>query len=372
MQRIRLAIYYRWRPSGSTYSSVLALIFPATDESIHRAAAALAAGHLVGLPTETVYGVAANAWDAVAVQRIFAAKSRPATNPLIVHVAHIDRLADAIKMPPEPNVQSQLDVIADWWPGPLTVVCPRSHRIPAEVTAGQATVAVRIPSHPVALALLEACDFPLAAPSANRSKYVSPTLAKHLCGPHGIAEHLAMILDGGPCQWGVESTIIQLGGPVPHLLRPGAISLAELADRFGVAPESMLSAGRPVQDHANFSAHDDEAAEYLAPGMMRQHYSPTTTLRLLAPDSQSISQAVGAQRLGRIAFKPISAGEASRYVVVRVLSTHGDLHEVAHELFAALRELDESGLDVIECDTCEPVELGLAIMDRLHRAASKM
>ena len=342
-------------------SSSPALIFPATDETILRAAALLADGQLVGIPTETVYGLAANAWDAAAVRKIFIAKSRPPNNPLIVHVASIDRLCDAIQWPPTEIVQRQLDAIVDLWPGPLTVVCARAQRIPDEVTAGSSLVAVRIPAHDVALALLDACDFPIAAPSANRSQYISPTQPEHLFGASGVSDHIAMVLDGGPCRWGVESTIIKLGDANPTLLRPGAISHRELANRFGIDPDSML-----------FS-HDENQSVLLAPGMMREHYSPTSPLTLIDDDHVAGLSSLQPRRgrVGRIAFAPISASEAAGYAVVETLSSTGDFEEIAHELFAAMRRLDELQLDAIHCDTCSPVGLGHTIMDRLRRAAAR-
>jgi len=337
------------------------LIFPATDETILRAASFLADGQLVGLPTETVYGLAANAWDAAAVRKIFVAKSRPPNNPLIVHVASIERLCDAIQWPPTEIVQRQLDAIVDLWPGPLTVVCERSQRIPNEVTAGSLLVAVRIPAHDVALALLDACDFPIAAPSANRSKYISPTQPDHLFGAAGISEHIAMVLDGGPCRWGVESTIIKLGDANPTLLRPGAISHRELAGRFGIEPDSMLMTGGVNE------------GTLLAPGMMREHYSPTSPLVLIDGNHDAGLSLPQPQRgrIGRIAFAPIAAQDAVSYAVVETLSSTGDLEEISHRLFAAMRRLDDLHLDAIHCDTCSLAGLGHAIMDRLRRAAAR-
>lgn len=320
----------------------------------------LASGQLVGMPTETVYGLAANAWDASAVHKIFEAKSRPPSNPVIVHVAGVERLSDAMQWPPSPIVQKQLDALIDLWPGPLTIVCERSARVPDAVTAGRSTVAVRIPAHDVALALLDACNFPIAAPSANRSKYVSPTKAEHFYGASGVAEYVSMIIDGGACQWGVESTIVKLGEPGPCLLRPGAISLQSLAERFGIRPETMLERNR----------HDDSAL--IAPGMMKEHYCPTTKLVLLDQPVCVCTALDNRQpRIGRIAFRQISAADAQGYAAVETLSSEGDLREVAHHLFAALRRLDEDGLDAIHCDTCEAEGLGHAIMDRLKRAAAR-
>jgi L-threonylcarbamoyladenylate synthase len=358
------------------------LILPANDESIRLAAEILARGELVGIPTETVYGLAANAWDPAAVGRIFAAKSRPPTNPLIVHVAGIDRLADAIFWPPSPSIRRQIDALSDLWPGPLTIVCPRGPRVPDEVTAGLPDVAVRVPAHDVALRLLAACEFPLAAPSANRSKYISPTLSVHVCDASGLAGHVSVVLDGGPCLHGVESTIVKLGDR-PRLLRPGAVTVEQLAERLGVAPSDLQSAPGVTRGVPAAT----EAQPLLAPGMMAEHYAPATPLVLLrgtdaATGTQPADRAgqgrAGQDRgrgrgaaIGRISFCELSAEEAARYVIVETLSDRGDLAEVARHLFAALRRLDTAGLSAIHCDTCEPVGLGMAIMDRLRRAAAR-
>ena len=225
-------------------------IVSASDETIRRAAEWLQQGRLVAIPTETVYGLAANAWDAIAVEQIFAAKNRPAINPLIVHVASVERLSDAIHWPVDVGIESQLNAVVDLWPGPLTLVCPRGPKIPDVVTAGLSTVAVRIPSHPVALALLDRCPFPIAAPSANPSNYVSPTTAAHVAS--GFDDSVALILDGGPCQQGVESTIVSLNADGPTLLRPGAITAEQLLERFTAVGFSM--AEKSDSEHAS-TAH---------------------------------------------------------------------------------------------------------------------
>lgn len=355
------------------------MILPATDETIRRAAEALAAGQLVGMPTETVYGLAANAWDVAAVGRIFAAKSRPADNPLIVHVASVDRLCDAIAWPPSQVIRKQLDALVDLWPGPLSVVCPRGDRVPDAVTACRPNVAVRIPAHPVALRLLAECPFPLAAPSANRSCYISPTLPRHVCDASGLGDHVSLVIDGGPCHHGVESTIIMLGDR-PQLLRPGSITAEMLAARLGDDWDQAATANLP---HLPSPAAD----ELLAPGMMREHYAPTTPLVLLDRDRHDAPVGTEGNRLGgagqgragesrgfgvgRIAFQPLSPAAAAGYQRVETLSDHGDLKEVARNLFAALRRLDQAGLALIHCDTCQPIGLGQAIMDRLRRAAAR-
>tara|TARA_R110002049_G_scaffold72490_6_gene187461 strand:+ start:179878 stop:180942 length:1065 start_codon:yes stop_codon:yes gene_type:complete len=335
-------------------------IVAASESSIAQAAELLAQGKLVAIPTETVYGLAANAWDADAVRKIFQAKNRPATNPLIVHVASVERLADAIASPVDPSIAEQMSVVAGFWPGPLTVVCARGPNIPDIVTAGRSTVAVRIPSHPVVRALLSKCPFPVAAPSANPSNYVSATTARHVAdgfrpGADGGAS-VELILDGGPCQFGVESTIISARAKGPVLLRPGGITAEELRRKFA-AIGCSLSIG---------SDDKEEKSAKLAPGMMKLHYSPNTRLVLL----HQAHDCPAGMRVGRIAFRAIDDRQASMYATVAVLSETGDLREVAQHLFSALRRFDGLSLDEIHCDVCEPTGLGAAIMDRLTRAAS--
>lgn len=345
----------------SSISGRRPLIFPATEETIRQAAERLAAGELIGMPTETVYGLAANAWDRTAVAKIFAAKSRPATNPLIVHLAGSERLSDALQWPPPPVIRQQIDALADLWPGPLTIVGPRGPKIPDEVTAGKTTVAVRIPAHPVARRLLQACPFPLAAPSANRSTYISPTLAEHVCDASGLGHAVALVIDGGPCAHGVESTILLLGDH-PRLLRPGSITAEQLAERLQVAVEELQR--QPPAGDSNRDA-------LLAPGMLREHYAPATPLVLLPLAGDRDAAPPAGPNIGRIAFQRLAPHEAARYRRVETLSDNGDLEAVARHLFAALRRLDAAGLRAIHCDTCSPQGLGQAIMDRLRRAAAR-
>lgn len=326
------------------------------------------------MPTETVYGLAANAWDVAAVQKIFAAKSRPATNPLIVHVASVDRLSDAIDWPPSKLIQRQLDALVDLWPGPLSIVCPRGPKVSDVVTARRSTVAVRIPAHPIALRLLAECPFPLAAPSANRSRYISPTLPRHVCDASGLGDHVAMVIDGGPCHHGVESTIVMLGER-PRLLRPGSITADQLAVRLGVDPGDFLFQGAAGDSGQGNDSALSQNESLLAPGMMREHYAPATPMLLLHCDGSEHQppppQQARGEGIGRIAFNRLSQADASRYRLVETLSEQGDLEEIARNLFASLRRLDQAGLAMIHCDTCKPIGLGLAIMDRLQRAAAR-
>lgn len=332
-------------------------IHPADDSELDLAAARLAAGELVVIPTETVYGLAANAFDSRAVAKIFAAKGRPANNPLIVHVASVDQLDLAVAMPLSKTIRRQLDAIVDLWPGPLTVVLPAGKKIAPNVTAGLPTVAVRVPSHPVATAILARCRFPLAAPSANLSRYVSPTTADH-CSV-GLPDSVSMVVDGGPCQCGVESTIVKLDERGPTLLRPGSITAETLARRFGVELDSLLPTIAP------------EDTSLIAPGMMREHYSPRTPLRLVTPQDDLAQTLDRLQTIGRIAFGPLTDDVRDRYAVVETLSASGDLVEVGAKLFAAMRTMDAAGVDLILVDGCEPIGIGRAIMDRLGRAAAR-
>jgi L-threonylcarbamoyladenylate synthase len=329
----------------------LSKIFPPTDESIARAADFLAQGELIGMPTETVYGVAANAMNPDAVAKIFAAKGRPSSNPLIVHLSDASDLGQVVSDSIAPSILYQVEKLSPYWPGPLTLVLPRSTSVPNIVTAGHSTVAVRVPENPIARKLIRRCGFPLAAPSANRSKYISPTLASHV--EQGLGPHVAMILDGGPCEFGIESTIVRLDGEHATLLRPGIITREDLADRLQIE----------IRDAP--TVHSEET-DLVAPGMMHQHYSPRTPARLIdATDSGHVPH-----HCGRIAFQPLTANVVSKYADVDVLSSTGNLSEVARKLFASLRQMDERQLQMIHIDRCPEQGLGLAIMDRLRRATA--
>ncbi len=332
------------------------------DEAYKRAVDALGQGRLIGLPTETVYGLAANAWDAVAVHRIFVAKGRPATNPLIVHAANVARLREVFSPNWSPAMQGQWESLRDLWPGPLTVVAPRGSHVPAEVAAGRSTIAARIPDHEVALELLRRCPFPLAAPSANVSNYVSPTTAKHVAD--GLGDHVALILDGGPCRCGVESTIVALDDSGPRLLRPGAIAAEELADCLHVTLDSLL---RTSATEARPEHEFHLAAALEAPGTSPVHYSPRTPLRLAGNWPAKPWPA----RIGRLVFGECPSEPASQFAAVEVLSPRSDLKEAAQALFAALRRLDAQNLHLILADDCPDTGIGRAIMDRLRRAEGR-
>lgn len=326
---------------------------PISHEEIKKGAQLLSEGQLVAFPTETVYGLGADARNDAAVQRIFHVKGRPTNNPLIVHVADVESalgVVDISRSFSPAEARRRFDALAHLWPGPLSLVLPKDLSIAPSVSAGGDSVAVRIPNHPVALELLKTFGGAVAAPSANRSLYISPTTAEHVL--EDLGNEVALILNGGPCQVGVESTVLSLLEETPRILRPGAVTIQQLEAALGcpvnVASRSAGSIG-PL----------------LSPGMLAKHYSPHTPVLLrsaLAPSSELPG------RVGAILFapKPLPFPVAEQ----RILSSTGELAEVAASLFAALRELDKAKLDLIIVDTCEPAGLGEAIMDRLLRAAS--
>lgn len=307
----------------------------ATPEAIARAAEVLRRGGLVAFPTETVYGLGASALDPAAAARIFSAKGRPRFDPLICHLERAEALETlAAEVPPLAR-----RLAARFWPGPLTLVLLKHPSVPDLVTAAEPTVALRVPAHPAASALLRAFGGPVAAPSANRFGQVSPSTAAH------VAEQLPeveLVLDGGPCPVGVESTIASVlpGEPV-RLLRPGGVPLEALEAEVG--PVEIP----PPRAHPRAS-----------PGRLARHYAPRTPLALDG------SPRPPAERVGRLAFAVAPPG----YAAVEVLSPAGELEEAARNLFSALRRLDARGLDLIEAEAVPETGLGRAIMDRLRRA----
>ncbi len=319
-----------------------ARVLPASDPAaIVEAAAVIRQGGLVAFPTETVYGLGANAFDARAVARVFEAKARPSFDPLIVHLASaadLPRVAEA----GDPWVPQ---LAARFWPGPLTLVLRRRDELPEIVTSGLDTVGVRVPAHRAAHALLLEAGTPIAAPSANPFGYVSPTTAAHVVERLGDAVDL--VLDGGPCPVGVESTILSLCADPPLVLRPGGLPREEIEDLLGRPLAVAAPAERP-----------------LAPGQLPQHYATRTPLRIL--EGAAAPPPAGA-RVGLLAFRPGSTGG---FAAVEVLAEDGSLRTAASRLFAALRRLDALSLDLILAERCPETGLGLAIMDRLRRAAA--
>lgn len=327
-----------------------------SNSDIAKAAALLRAGKLVAFPTETVYGLGADATNERAVAAIFEAKGRPTNNPLIVHVASFEKLLECADLTHGKNaerIHAHLQKLAPLWPGPLSVIVPKAAHISTSVSAGGPTVALRIPRHPLALKLLEACNLPIAAPSANPSMYISPTTAKHV--QDSLGDKVSLVLDGGECEVGIESTVLSLLEDTPTILRPGAITQEQLAHALG-CPVALRS----------HQAREQERSPLLSPGMLAKHYAPRTKVLLLTAvkDPSNLPPSVGAIVFSKDVRVPCQPN------IVKTLSQTGDLHEVAAHLFAALRELDTAGLDLILVDTCEPIGLGAAIMDRLLRASA--
>ncbi|AIE84419.1 L-threonylcarbamoyladenylate synthase [Fimbriimonas ginsengisoli] len=291
-------------------------VLPPTDANIELAAQALRQGKLVGMPTETVYGVAANALDPAAVRATFTAKGRPADNPLIVHLADATDVSTVAAAFP---AHAQ-ELARRFWPGPLTLVLPKRSDVPEVTTGGLGTVAVRVPAHPAARALIAAAGVPLSAPSANLFMGLSPTRAEHI--DPSLAEHLALILDGGPCEVGLESTVVDATGPTIRLLRPGRVTQSDLEDALG---EPVLAG---------------QSKERRSPGQYPRHYAPRTPVRLVdhLPEGEP-----GIARLD-------------------------DPEQYAAALYAALHDLDHLGLPEILVERPPKSAEWAAVWDRLKRA----
>jgi L-threonylcarbamoyladenylate synthase len=323
----------------------------ADDAAIEYAASILHDGRLVAFPTETVYGLGADASNPDAVRRIFKAKGRPADHPLIVHIPSIGSLNDWAL-----TVSDAAQRLAEcFWPGPLALILNKRPEVPLEVTGGQNTVGLRIPDHPVALRLLQAFGGGIAAPSANRFCRISPTQAMHVAEELGDAADL--ILDGGACQVGVESTIVDLSGNRPRLLRPGHITRPEI--------EAVLQTELMMAPQANSS-------ELRVPGMMAVHYAPATMALLCPTDHlQSMVQEL-ALRNKRISILALNATNAvfAEHRLIRVIRMPSQADDYAQALYASLRELDCLQLDLILVEQPPDTEAWRAVNDRLGKAAS--
>ncbi len=312
-------------------------------EAIHQAAEIIRQGGIVAFPTETVYGLGADAYHPLAVARIFEVKRRPTFDPLIVHIASPAHLRKLVK-----NIPSSARKLTEkLWPGPLTVVLFKEEHIPDVVTAGLSSIAVRMPDHSMALSLIEASKCPIAAPSANPFGYLSPTTAEHV--REQLGDQVDLILDGGPCPVGVESTIISFLDEKPKLLRPGGVSLEEIESIIGRVETSPIK-DRPV-----------------APGMLPRHYAPRTPI-VLDWDEKHLDSYKG-KKIGFLVFQKPDNFLQSQHV--EVLSKKGDFREAAANLFSAIRRLDALDLDLILAEAIPEAGLGRAIMDRLRRATSK-
>jgi L-threonylcarbamoyladenylate synthase len=329
------------------------LVLAASSESTATAAEILRRGGLVAFPTETVYGLGANALDAAAVARIFEAKGRPATNPIIVHLADASQLPQVADLrgltpPGSPGIVRKL--AERFWPGPLTQVLPKHPDVPAIVTAGGSTIAVRVPAHPVARALLKAVKLPVAAPSANRSTKLSPTTAEHV--RTALDGRIDMILDGGPCPGGIESTVLDVTSDPPRLLRPGLITFERIESIIG--PICRI-------------APSDSTRPLASPGLLDRHYSPQCPLEVAIDDGQArVEQLIsGGERVGWIAWP--DAPEVAAAVRIELPR---DPVVYAAGLYAALHDLDAAGVQHIVVAKPPEGDDWLAIRDRLRRAAT--
>ena len=328
---------------------------PADASAIAQAAELIKAGQLVGFPTETVYGLGADALNVRAVLAIFAAKGRPADNPLIVHVTRWEELAPLC----HPNDMAKK--LADaFWPGPLTMILPKRESVPGEVTAGLDSVAIRMPSHPVARALIAESGCPIAAPSGNRSGRPSPTLAAHMLEDmDGI---IPLILDGGPCDVGVESTVVSLTGDTAVVLRPGGITPEMIAAVLGecrVADSVM----RPLRE--------GEAAP--SPGMKHKHYAPKARMTLYEGEPKAVSARIIAEYDALPAAEKglilAAEGHLPLYGGRNAVSLGADEWAAAHNIFAALRRADAEGVTRVFSESYPESGVGLAVMNRMARAA---
>lgn len=297
-------------------------------------------GELVAIPTETVYGLAANIHDVNAVQKIFETKGRPRYNPLIVHIHDVGQLMELTKAIPE----AAMKLAKQFWPGPLTLILPKSDRVSDLITAGKKTVGIRMPNHSLTHELLKGLDFPLAAPSANPFTRVSPTSAQHVADYFGDA---ITVLDGGPCQVGLESTIVGIENGLPVIYRKGGISIEAIENCVGSVKLVLKSKAAPV-----------------APGMLDKHYAPKTKL-VLTDDIEKAMVSNTQKRIGVLSFFKAAFPKATK---VCVLSKDKSLDEAAHNLFEALHELDTANLDVIVAERFPNKGLGVSINDRLERA----
>ncbi len=336
-------------------------ILAPTEEGMARAARALAEGLLVAIPTETVYGLGANAFDTRAVARIFEAKRRPTFDPLIVHIAELDALDEIASFPNELARR----LAQAFWPGPLTLILPKRERVPGLVTSGLDTVAVRMPAHPVALSIIRLSGVPVAAPSANPFGYLSPTRAEHVA--RMLGEAVDFIVDGGASHIGVESTVLDVTGERPRILRPGGLPRAAIEEICG--PVDII---------------DRASAQPTSPGQLESHYAPHARLDLVAAGGLAAAP-IGAgdailffDEASRSAFHAAREGDRASAArdeaqprLERVLSPSGDLREAAAALFDLLHAFDLEEVERVWAERLPAEGLGLAVNDRLWKASTK-
>lgn len=328
-----------------------------SDNEIQDAGRVIREGGLVAMPTETVYGLGANALDAMAVAKVFASKARPSFDPLIVHVTDAEAAWELVDLTKLPEMQRKIPgALAEaFWPGPLTMVLPKKSLIPGIVTSGLDTVGVRVPRHPVAQQLLRAAGVPIAAPSANVFGGISPTRAEH------VAVDCDVVLDGGPCATGVESTVVgfddQTSGGSVVVLRLGGTSVEAIEQVLaGCLGGGAVAVAKPGEKIAS-------------PGMLDRHYAPRTSMRLVQRLEEIDPASLGNQRVGLLSLRG-EQGRGMGFAAAEVLSATGDLTAAAAQLFDAMHRLDRAGLDLIIAEAVPEQGLGRAINDRLRRAAT--
>jgi L-threonylcarbamoyladenylate synthase len=319
------------------------MILESKKENIEKAAKAIIDGEIVAFPTETVYGLGADGLNPTAVAKIFEAKERPSFNPLILHISSRDQLKELVDI----ESDSVYKLINNFWPGPLTLVLPKKEIVPDIVTAGNPTVAIRMPQHPVAKSLIEMCGRPIAAPSANRFGLLSPTTAKHV--EKQLGKRINIILDGGQSNVGVESTIVEVTKKKVMLLRHGGISLEQLKEVCDSIEVKEINPNKPN-----------------APGQLLQHYAPKIPMKFI--DDISPTELEG-KRIGVLFFKENNSDINFKHV--EYLSKSGNMREAAANLFFHLHELEVKELDLILVEPVEAKGLGIAIMDRLTKATYK-
>lgn len=329
------------------------LLHPDTEDAIAQAGTLLAAGQVVGIPTETVYGLGANALDGAAVRKIFAAKGRPTDNPLIVHIADFDQIYDLTTCVPEAAVH----LAAAYWPGPMTIILPKAACIPDEVSAGLDTVGIRLPSHPIARAVIRAAGVPIAAPSANLSGRPSTTTAAHVM--EDMEGKIAAVVDGGACTVGVESTVVSLAGDTPRLLRPGGISLEQLEAVLGT-----VEVDRAIRQQIG----DD--VQVSAPGMKYRHYAPHAPVTAVCGDPARGADYIHAHlnpNAGVICFDEFAVRFPAQ--IVHTIGRSDDAAAQARAIFDALRAFDHTAVTEIWAQCPDDSGIGLAVANRLKKAA---
>lgn len=329
-------------------------------EELQPAANILREGGLVAFPTETVYGLGANALVGESVSKIFEAKGRPSDNPLIVHISDLGQLEGIVSVIP-PQAKLLMD---RFWPGPLTLILPKKETVPQEVTAGLSTVGVRFPEHPVAQALISMAGVPVAAPSANTSGKPSPTTAQHVIDD--LFGKIDVVIDGGEARVGLESTIVDVSGEIPVLLRPGGVTYEQLCEVLG-----RVELGKSVSQQLSSNA------TAIAPGMKYTHYSPNAQVIVVKGEEEGVIRYINQQiknqhSLGKQVGAMVYQQILPRILQADVLLSLGDIHHrssAAAHLFSYLRTFDEQGAEIVYAQDCGESGIGLAISNRLNKAA---